>query len=104
MQPPHSLPMICMYPDALMRAIACSKRTSNTYSNARAHINTCAHTHLHPGVREIVHSGHEGGYDACVCLFLDGRPQIGAHLAQRLAGTPPHLHMHADPYPILVSI
>jgi len=47
--------------------------------------------HLHPGVAEIVHGGHERRHDAGMRLFLNGRPKVGAHLSEGLASAPPHL-------------
>jgi hypothetical protein len=46
---------------------------------------------LRPWVVEVVHAGHEGGQYLCAVVLLDVGRQVGAHLAQSLAGRPPHL-------------
>ena len=49
--------------------------------------------HLDPGLAEVIHDGHEARQDARVLAALQVRPEVRAHLAQRLARRPPHLRV-----------
>ena len=46
---------------------------------------------LHSRVSKVVHQRHQSRQDARVLLLLQLGAQVRAHLAQRLAGRPPHL-------------